>query len=201
MKLNYGKDFEQLLAENLEDIGGKSFEERGFPSITQELKGGTKIRHFLPKLEGRDTAKVGNVEYLIKTGSEVKVYDIDNILIDENGLKITLNKGNYRMMKGFILYSPSEGKESKDIVSRKLIDGPLEASFVAVRPEELNENKVYRWFKGKKHYMIPKKDLATVSMQERIGGTERMNVFQTHKGFYLNHKKAELPSLYPVISF
>lgn len=203
MKLNYGKNFERLLAENLEDIRGRSFEESGFPSMTMELKGGTKIKHFFPKLEGYDEIKIGGVDYLLKIGSEaeVKVYDIDNILIDEKGLKITLNKGNYHMMKGVIIHPRSEGKEPEDIVSRKLMDGPLEASFVAVRPKELKENKVYRWIKGRKHYMLPKKDLTEVSLQERIGGTGEMNVFQIQKGFYLNHRKAELSSLYPIVSF
>lgn len=197
MKLRYGKDFEQLLKKNLEDNRGKSFEERGFPSITLEFKGGTKITNFLPKFENTDTIKIDNVEYLVKTGPQIEVYDIENKLIDKKGMKITFNKGEYRMMKGVRFYSASKHKAPEDIVTIMLIDGPLEAEFVAVRPEELSENWIYRGVIGKKYFIIPQKDLAKVSLQERIG----MNVFQTRKGFYLNHGKEKLLSLYPTVSF
>ncbi len=201
MRLHYGKDFEQFLEKNLEDVGGRSFEEMGFPSITLELKGGTKIKHFLPKFEGVDTTKIGDTEYLIKTGSELRVHDIDNNLIDERGLKIAFNKGKYSMMNGVKFYPVSEFKEPEDIVSRMLIDGNLEAEFIAVRPEELSDSWIYRQVIGERHYMIPKRNLVIISIQERIGGTERMAIFQTCTGFYLNHKKDELASLYPIVSF
>ncbi len=194
MKLKFENDFENLLKDSLVERKVDPLEHIFF--IDSFVETGQTI----PQI------KIDKTNYLLGFGSVAPVYDIENKLIDRNGHEIIIAKGISARVKGYSLEFALADKRPKLISKRTdselLLPGNYEARFVSVKPEELKDGKIERYWKGgRKHCIIPMKDLSKIEFTEQIGGTENMHVFQKHTAYHLNHKKEEIFSLYPIVRY
>lgn len=192
MKLNYGKDFEQLLKKNLV---GMRIEEQSVLRIGSSTIPLPTINFFA------DSVKIDGIEYMVEIGHVVEVYDGNDACIDKKGQEFTFNKGKYLRMKGIHFYPRFEHKEPEDIEDDIMIPGGCEAKFVSVRPEGLKENKLQELWYGEKqkHLMIPISDMTVINFAKNENVSRNLVHIKRERGYISKFKKEELTSTYPII--
>ena len=113
---------------------------------------------------------------------------------------VKINGKKYEMLGGSntLVYDINAKRFAKGF-SLTLRTPSYEAEFLAVRPYETSEGRLESWFKGKKYYMIPKRETKTVIEEELLG--IKGPYFEISTVPQINCKKEEVSTKYPLIWF